>query len=402
MLFDATVQSIDPSNYLIYFMSEFVNFIFCSLIIFILYLKKNLSGSESIIWLAGFALIIPINFITTSYNLFPDANGYLICLRDLRENFLFEKDECIINMTGSLIAGSSDEAIGIFSLKRQIPALFYFLIPIPSIANLSSIGYINKIIFLGLYLFLKSRLTYENLKLPLLVIFFLPTIILYSSIGIRDNIIFCVSLILLVFILERKFLLSIIFLVLLSVIKLQNALIMLIPLTAIFLFKAYKNNLNFLIFLFSLFLTIIVFQEFITEVINYFRLAFLNEVGLISPYLAFEGYQSIWSIILNSPISFIKGIFAPMPSNPLTLLFFLESILIIFIIIFISKELRFDVKSRLNFLIILLTVFSGIVLNVFVIENDFTLLRYKYVFTYILLIYSLLLLNSQKGIDQHE
>jgi len=177
---------------------------------------------------------------------------------------------------------------------------------------------------------------------------------------------------------------------------------MLIPLTAIFLFKAYKNNLNFLIFLFSLFLTIIVFQEFITEVINYFRLAFLNEVGLISPYLAFEGYQSIWSIILNSPISFIKGIFAPMPSNPLTLLFFLESISIIFIIIFISKELRFDVKSRLNFLIILLTVFSGIVLNVFVIENDFTLLRYKYVFTYILLIYSLLLLNSQKGIDQHE
>ena len=91
MLFDSTVQSIDPSNYLIYFMSEFVNFIFCSLIIFILYLKKNLSGSESIIWLAGFALIIPINFIATSYNLFPDTSGYLICLRDLRENFFIRK-----------------------------------------------------------------------------------------------------------------------------------------------------------------------------------------------------------------------------------------------------------------------------------------------------------------------
>jgi len=388
MIFDPNVLNIPYSSYLFYFLSDSVNLIFCTVILFIFYIYKKINNFEFIFWFIGFALVIPLNFLAEIYNFFPDLGGYLVCLRDLRENFIFEYPECTITFMSS--AEEESEAIGIFSLKRQIPALIYFLFPIPSIANFASIGFINKVILFFTYLFVKNHISDNQDRMLLLLLFFLPTILLYSSIGIRDNLIFCFSLIFLIYTLKERFLLSSLILAIIFSIKLQNAISLAILFLGIYIFQAHKRLPNFILFLISMLIIFVLFQDTITEVINYFRIAFLNEVGLLTPNEIFDGFQSVWQLVVLSPFSFIKGILAPLPTNPFNIIFFTESLFLIGISIYLILKNR----KNMNFLqtiIVFMVTYSGIVLNVFVVENDFTLLRYKFTFLNLFIVYLILI-----------
>lgn len=398
MLYDSSVINVSYSNFVNYFLSDLVNLIFCIIILFVLFLFNKVNKTEFTIWSFAFFAVIPINFLVEAFNYFPDLQGYLICLRDIKEDLDFEYSECartLINFDSE----SAASALGIFSLKRQIPAMLYFLIPIPSIANLSSIGFINKIILLLTYLFVRRHISDETNRKLLLFLFVLPTVLLYSSLGIRDNLIFCFSLIFLVYLIKEKFLQSLLVLFFLYLIKLQNALILSIPFFGIFLFKAHKNNTSLWLYFFCLFLILIIFQEQITEIINYFRVAFLNEMGLLSPFEVFEGFKSIWELILLSPFTFIQGLLSPVPTNPLNLIFFIESIALAFLGIYLAKS---RMKGQFNFklmALLFLTLYAGVVLNMFVVENQFTLLRYKYSFLNLFIIYLLFNTSSRRKVS---
>ena len=397
MIFDPSTNFYSINDFLIYFLSDAANLFFCFIFLatFLFFNKINLK--EFFYWGFLFFLVSIINLFAASFNIFPDLNGYLFCLRDLRDNFSFQEAECTITSMGSsdTILEEDGGAFGVFSLKRSLPAILYSLIPIPSIATLSSLGFINKIFLFLTYLVLKKHVIHIKPYLNILLFLFIfPSIMLYSSVGLRDNIIFCTQVLLLLTIFQKQFFRSGFLLAVLCSIKFQNGLIFSILFIGVFFFKADQGKRLFSLYCLTILAVLIYFHDRIVEIINYFRLAFLNEVGAISPNMVFEGYDSLVNIILISPLTFFNGIFSPMPLNILSVIFFLESFSIVAISLWLFSKKLFS--NSFFLMLVFITVFGGVVLNALVIENYFTFLRYKYSFTSLFLIY--LLIDSKKNV----
>ena len=179
----------------IYFLSESTNLIFCCLVVALFFFANKLSLNELLFWVFLFILAFLINiFVNYNPNYFPDIGGYLRCIRDLRDNFQMDEVGC-----GTIVNSNSEGGLSFLSMKRGLPAIIFAFIPMPSIATYSAVGMINKMLTFFLYLFLKPLLKNQDNLMLLCLIFLLPTFLLYSSIGLRDNLIFVVMVFLLFF-----------------------------------------------------------------------------------------------------------------------------------------------------------------------------------------------------------
>jgi len=330
-----------------------------------------------------FAIFINENASTA---LFPDAIGYLYCVRDLRDNFAFDSASC---------QGTVDLTSFTLNLKRTLPAFFFMITPLPSIASIISLGFINKIYVLGLYLFIRNKLSNDQPRFYLLVILFLPTLLLYTSTGLREIVILVIQSVLLFTIIERKFLISTLFLIALFAIKIQNAAVLLVLYLGIFLFKSHKSFMHLIFFIVILLFGLILFQEEILFGINYYRLGFLNEIGNVAEAETVFEFQSIIALILNSPLIFLQGLFEPGFSfSGMNAVFFPESIL--FIILFISGIRYTNYFSESTNCLVFIVFYLGIVLNSIVVENDATFLRYRFSFVYFFLFHLLLIIDKKR------
>ena len=144
---------------------------------------------------------------------------------------------------------------------------------------------------------------------------------------------------------------------------------------------------GFLLLLLCSLLGLILIQDLVVSTINFFVLSFVyeNQGQEVLKYI--EPYSSLYSILLSSPIEFVKGLIRPYPTGPVSLLFFLDSILQLSVIIYIIGLNRSIFFKSPEFFLVLLTFFMGLVLNSLVVDNDNTFVRYKYTFYYSFLIY---------------
>lgn len=389
MLYDIFVDVYYFDTPLIFLLSELSNFFFCLIILCVLYYFKKLKFQEFIFWALGFLSIILLAVTVVGPDMFPDSGGYLRCVRDLRDNFSFDEYAC----QGTITRDS--ELFQFLGFKRSLPAVLFFIIPIPSIASIISLGFINKIYLLGLYIFIRSKLSDDKSRFYLLILFFLPTLLLYSATGLREIIILTIQSVLLFTIIERKLIISTIFFLLLASIKVQNAAVMLVLYAGIFLFRSHKSYFHLIIFLISFLITTLVFQEQILYVINYFRLGFLNEMKLLPPGGIMTKFESIPSMILNSPLVFLKGILSPgLGLSALNIVFFPETILLIIWFVWGAWYTKYFSDS-LNCLVFIV-FYIGIVLNFIVVENDATFLRYRFTFVYLLMFHLLLMVDKKR------
>ena len=389
MLYDIFVDVYYFDTPVIFLLSELSNFFFCLIILCVLYYFKKLKFQEFIFWALGFLSIILLAVTVVGPDMFPDSGGYLRCVRDLRDNFSFDEYAC----QGTITRDS--ELFQFLGFKRSLPAILFFIIPIPSIASIISLGFINKIYLLGLYIFIRSKLSDDKSRFYLLILFFLPTLLLYSATGLREIIILTIQSVLLFTIIERKLIISTIFFLLLASIKVQNAAVMLVLYAGIFLFRSHKSYFHLIIFLISFLITTLVFQEQILYVINYFRLGFLNEMKLLPPGGIMTKFESIPSMILNSPLVFLKGILSPgLGLSALNIVFFPETILLIIWFVWGAWYTKYFSDS-LNCLVFIV-FYIGIVLNFIVVENDATFLRYRFTFVYLLMFHLLLMVDKKR------
>jgi len=321
--------------------------------------------------------------------LFPDSGGYLRCVRDFKDNLNFDEIGCQASIT------AETESFQFFNFKRSAPAIYYSIIPIPSIATIMSLAFINKIYLLFMYIFIRNRIDSSDVRFYLLLLFFFPTILLYSATGLREIFILILQSFLLITIIERKWTISTLLILLLASIKTQNAAVFLILYTGVLFFRSHKSFSHLLGFLIILCVTTFSFEKEILGVINYFRIGFLNEMGMIPPSGFVSEYESILALIINAPIIFLQGIFSPgFGLGGLNIVFFPESIL--YIVLFILGARRSNYFSEsLNWLVFF--VFSvGIVLNSIVVENDSTFLRYRFTFIYLLMTHLLLFMGKKE------
>lgn len=375
----------------VYLLSEIPNLIFCSLIVAIFFFYKKININELIIWIFLFILAFFVNlFINYVPGYFPDVGGYLRCVRDLRDNLHFDEIGCQI-----IFSSANEESLSFLSMKRGLPAIIFSFIPMPSIATHAAIGMINKLLTFFLYLFLKPYLQIKHSYLILCILALLPTYLLYSSIGLRDNLIFVVMAFLLFFIIQKRFFLSAIGLLILLGIKSQNGIIFLVPFLGVFIFNANQSFKGLILLISALFFGLLLIQDEVVATINFFVISFVYENQGVEVLQSLEGYQSIYSILLNAPFEFLAGLIKPLPTSATTSLFFLDSIAQLLLILYlIYKNNNLFLKSP-EFFLVFITFFMGVTLNSMVIDNDGTFVRYKYAFFYCFLLY-LICMNKAK------
>lgn len=378
MIYDVYFDYIGPDRLLVYLTSEALNLSFCIILISVLFLFKKLTHSEYLVWCLLFILAVAIGFFIQE-NIFPDIGGYLRCLRDFRDNFSLDESACAL-----IRSSGSGDVVSTLSFKKGLPGIIYSFVPIPSTSTIGSIGIINKLILFGTFLYLKKNYFSKIVLRWELLILFLPTILVFSSIGLRDNLIFCFQVILFFSIASQRFMMSTIGILLLAMVKSQNAIIFCFYYFGVFIFRANINRKLLFLYCSVVFLLILPFSEQIVATINFFRIAFLVENGV--PITRSSEFSSFGNLLINLPNYLFSGVFRPYPQSLASLVTFFENIIILFLITyFILKET--SLLKDPNILMAIITCILGILLNSIVIENDFTFMRYKYTFSAALLVF---------------
>ena len=281
---------------------------------------------------------------------------------------------------------------------------FFALAPVPFINSVRSLAMINFLIYLFMFALLKQKRLSNNS----VDFFFLlyPSLLLYSSLALRDTIIFLFMFMgIYFFLMKRNYPLFIIFLVPLIVLKFQNFLIIIL---STFLFYFIKGGLRLYKILFvaiSLYLFYLLHDVqidrftlggvFSLNTLEGMRYAlFAENYGYdysLVDQLGYNPVNSIPEFILITIKGFLRFLLGPFIwafDNLFQLIQSIENIVIIILItgILFSKKYFKETREKILFLnLMLLTAFS---IYGFVVYNLGSAARYKFVFIGVYMILS--------------
>lgn len=278
--------------------------------------------------------------------------------------------------------------------------VFFGLFPLPFIDSLYSIGMINFLLYLFIFLFMYKKGFLDSKPIAYFYLLY-PSLLMYSSVALRDMLVFFIMFFGVYFMLfTRKYIPAFGVLLLLKFIKFQNLLIFVVSFLLSSLVSS-KDRLKYLLSA-SLMLVIVyfMFSDFFTiERLNFYRWAFYNE-NLSTVTDPFVPINSFADILLSSVPSTIKMFFRPLPwmeEGVFQLAQFLENVVVFCIIVYILylntayKIWRLQEVKFLNVLLLLSLVIYGLVSY-----NSGTAVRYKFPFVTIYVVYSLYFICQAK------
>ena len=354
----------------VYILSEITNYIFVVLILMMLTHFNFLDRQLFVFWLFYLSTPLFINYIIFQPAYMGDQASYL------------EEINKSISLGFGILDGLEVTNLSsIIAYKVRIASLALSSIPMFSYLSVTSIAFINKLIALLLFVYLSRRIDPKKL----IYFFLVPSFILYSSVGLRDCLIISCATVALVSLLERKIILSLIFLVFVSVIKLQFAPGLIIAWLLMFLVRADLSFKRYLLSTIVGVFGVVIFFDVYAEYLNIYRLAFAIE-DCYGGYLACKdvdpnelkissGLELIWLSIISLPEFMLR----PLPweiSGIFKLLIFVESLIL-------SIALAFFIFSRKvylqnNFWIVLTGFFVTFSLLAITAFNIGTLSRYRF------------------------
>lgn len=152
-------------------------------------------------------------------------------------------------------------------------ALILSLIPIPFIVSTASLGFSNKLIYILTIIYLKNKKSLHHISLTIFLFF--PSLLFYTSVGLKDTLVWSFTCLCVNFFLKKKYFLLLIFFSLLFSIKWANSLLLLFFLfahTILFIefqkkFKAYL----ILFFILLMFLFLFSYGEAVMDYLNHIR-----------------------------------------------------------------------------------------------------------------------------------
>ena len=311
------------------------------------------------------------NGLLIDWTVFPDQTKYIRRAAEMRN---FEITENNFNPR---------------NLKLVITKGIYMIFPIPFIEGFKSIGFANRFALLILIIFLVKK-NFD--KYFILTLIFLPSIILYSSVSLRDSLIIVISILFFHYFFEKNYLLAFLYLILLFFIKIQNAIFFLL---IVVMFKALFNssfystkvrkNLRDLFLLSLIFIFVTNFND-IMELFNTRRYGMYDEA-----YGSGEGYIDLnfKNFILIGISSLFYFLISPINSfNSVTgIVLIIDTIILYSVVYYFFKKTYFKNK-RLTFFWLLSLIGISFIYGL-AIFNDGTIHRYKVVYV-IPLIFALL------------
>lgn len=267
-------------------------------------------------------------------------------------------------------------------------AYMWAFLPLPFVETINSIGFFNKFIMILIFIWASSSLKLQGWVLWFLLLF--PSIILYSSLSLRDMLICALMLSIFWSVIRRKYWLAILFLILLEQIKFQNAALVVLfsigyVLVSVNDFSYSKNKVYGFVLLLSLF-SIVAFY-YLGEAIEHVRFSmFLEDSGGDpSEYLPLNGFLDL---IVQGFVGIVKVMFFPLPwqaNSTFQLLQSIENIAaFVILVVFTVSCYKIIPKQTLYWLLFLLT---GFFLYGLVVTNLGTIARYKLPFIVVYLIF---------------
>ena len=350
---------------------DLVNGIFISALILFICKKNNISSALTIILFFSCFTPFLFNGLLIDWTVFPDQTKYIRRAAEMRN---FEITENNFNPR---------------NLKLVITKGIYMIFPIPFIEGFKSIGFANRFALLILIIFLVKK-NFD--KYFILTLIFLPSIILYSSVSLRDSLIIVISILFFYYFFEKNYLLAFLYLILLFFIKIQNAIFFLL---IVVMFKALFNssfystkvrkNLRDLFLLSLIFIFVTNFND-IMELFNTRRYGMYDEA-----YGSGEGYIDLnfKNFILIGISSLFYFLISPINSfNSVTgIVLIIDTIILYSVVYYFFKKTYFKNK-RLTFFWLLSLIGISFIYGL-AIFNDGTIHRYKVVYV-IPLIFALL------------
>ena len=334
---------------------DIVNLCFCMLITSILLVKKVIKPWMAYAFILLFFAPLLLNGVLFSADYMPDQFRYYYIARSIRDfNFINHG----------------------FSNTVEVSSWIMAFIPVPFVESIQSLGFSNRLLFLFLFVWL-YRKQFMPKHLILFLVFY-PSLILYTSLTLRDTLVMVFMVVSVVFYIEKKHSYSIIWLIPLIFIKFQNFFI--IALYYVFDFFLIRRRLsNFFRYLFivTFFLVILMYIDDIVKLIDFYRLAmFADDGGDVDTYMPIVSlYDFIYNLI-TSPIYFILK---PLPWEATSVFMLVQSIENIFILFYLSYsylKVKFINSTIANKWLLFLIVAAGI--YGMVVFNFGSAVRYKF------------------------
>lgn len=337
------------------------------LVILIVIISSNRLGfvSTRIALLLGLFAFTPffINDFLFSASYMPDQFKYFNIVKSLRSGE-FNNDD--------------------YASTVEYSGWIFSLLPLPFVESINSLGFYNRFIVTVIIIWLYSKKLLRGW--PLLFCILYPSFILYSSLSLRDTLVFLFMIVSVIFFMDKKFIHSILILSPLIFIKFQNFFLILIFYFVYlsFIKGGFFNKFKF-IFLPLVFLAVSAFIMPIIESLNFYRKAmFFEDGGDSALYIPIS---SISDFIILSAKSAPYFLLKPLPwevSGFFQLLQSIENILLLAFVYFMTvRAYKVDKLTSMKWLIILL-IWSAV--YGLVVSNFGTAARYKFpiVLTYVI------------------
>ena len=258
------------------------------------------------------------------------------------------------------------------------------LFPLPYIETIQSLGFFNRMLATILIIWL-----YTSKKLrgwPLMFIIFYPSLLLYSSLALRDTLVLIFMMMSVIFFIENRRLLALLISLPLLFIKFQNFFLIIVFFVAHLYFS--RDSLFFRyrqIFLILVIASLAPFLMTIIDILDYSRLnMFIEDGGYRGSY---EHMRTIEDFVIAAFQSAPYFLMKPLPWEADSFLQFLQSFENILIFIFLGymfiKTSRFDKHIAFKWFIYL---FAALSIYGLVVFNFGTAVRYKFPFIVIVIV----------------
>ena len=270
------------------------------------------------------------------------------------------------------------------SIPVEVSSWMLSFIPLPYVETIQSLGFFNRLIATLLTIWLYAS---KNLRgWPLLFLIFYPSLLLYSSLSLRDTLVMVFMVLSVILFIENKKLSAIIISLPLFFIKFQNFFLIIVFFLAHLYFSrdsiVYRYRHIFLLIVIA---AIAPFLMTIIEILDYSRLnMFIEDGGYRGSYVPMRTIEDFIIIALQSAPYFLMK---PLPWEADSFLQLAQSFENIFIFTFLGYMFlitsRFDKQIALKWFVYLIAALSIYGLVVF---NFGTAVRYKFPFIVIVIV----------------
>ncbi len=330
------------------------------LVVFIVYRLKIIP-----LWIALYFAILStspfwFNDFLFQSSYMPDQFRYLSSISSFREFEIVQEESATVNIAG----------------------FFLSFIPIPFVINLIGVAFINKMLFLILFLWLYNKKLLHGFLLYFVLLY--PDSILYSSLALRDILILTFMIVGSIFLVNKKFMSSFIIFVPLLFIKFQNFVLMMILFFLYITFLRKELTRHQLIIRFSIFIifiSIVIYflSPYILETLDFYRRTmFIEDGGDIDLYVPL---QTLSDLLFFGTIGSIYFLLKPLlfeVHNSFQLIQSLVNIVVFGFIIWITSK-AYKKDSTKTFFYLLFFLLSMRIYSI-VVANFGTAVRYKFTF----------------------